>query len=77
MGRIERIETGDRFLSVTGNEDAYRSQVNYGDGLRLLSTSFALFSKDGNSRWLDRLTVNTQGLGNDPYESARLRAESK
>ena len=74
---LQSFEAGDRFLSVTGNEDAYRSQINYGDGLRLLSTSFAIFSKDGNSRWLDRLTVNTQGLGNDPYESARLRAESK
>ena len=74
---LQSFEAGDRFVSVTGNEDAYQSQVNYGNGLRLLSSSFALYSKDGKSRWLDRLTVDTQGLGNDPYESARLHAESR
>ena len=74
---LQSFEVGDRFLTVAGNEDAYRSQINHGNGVRLLSTAFAAFSKDGQSRWLDRLTVNTQGLGNDPYESARLRAESK
>jgi hypothetical protein len=73
---LQSFETGDRFISVSGNEDAYRSQVNYGNGLRLLDSSFAAYSKDGKSRWLDRLTINAQGLGNDPYESARLHAES-
>jgi hypothetical protein len=73
---LQSFEAGDRFLSVNGNEDAYRSHINYGNGLRLFATSFAAYSKDGKSRWLDRLTVNTQGLGNDPYESSRLHAES-
>jgi hypothetical protein len=74
---LQSFETGYRFLSTEGNEDAYRSHINYGNGLRLLSSSFAAYSKDGTNRWLDRLTVNTQGLGNDPYESARLHAESR
>lgn len=74
---LQSFELGDRFLSVHGSEDAYRSHINYGNGLRLLSSSFAMYSKDGKNRWLDRLTVNTQGLGNDPYESARLHAESR
>src|ERR1035437_4327175 len=74
---VQSFELGDRFLSVDGNEDAYRSHINYGNGLRLLSSSFAAFSKDGKNGWLDRLTINTQGLGNDPYESARLHAESR
>jgi hypothetical protein len=74
---LQSFELGDRFLSITGNEDAYRSHINYGNGLRLLSSSFAMYSKDGKNRWLDRLTINTQGLGNDPYESARLHAESR
>ncbi len=74
---LQSFELGDRFVSLDGSEDAYRSHINYGNGLRLLSSSFAMYSKDGKSRWLDRLTVNTQGLGNDPYESARLHAESR
>jgi hypothetical protein len=73
---LQSFEAGDRFVSVAGNEDSYRSQVNYGNGLRLLNSSLALYSKDGKNRWLDRLTINAQGLGNDPYEAARLHAES-
>ena len=74
---MQSFELGDRFRSVEGSEDSYRSHINYGNGLRLLNSSFAMFSKDGKNRWLDRLTINTQGLGNDPYESARLHAESR
>ncbi len=74
---LQSFEAGVRFASVEGSRDAYGSQANYGNGLRLLSTSFAAFSKDGKSRWLDRLTINTQGLGNDPYESARAHVESR
>lgn len=74
---MQSFELGDRFHSIEGSEDAYRSHINYGNGLRLLSSSFAVFSKDGKNRWLDRLTINTQGLGNDPYESARLHAENR
>ena len=32
-------------------------------------------SKDGHGRFFDEIVLNTQGLGNDPYESARLRIQ--
>ena len=73
----QSFEVGERIVEVDGDRDVYRSQANFGNGVRLLNSSFAAFARDGQNRWLDRLTVTTQGLGNDPYESARLHAESR
>lgn len=70
---INSIETGYRFSTVGGNFDEYRSQVNYDNGVRLLGSSFSMFSKDGHGKYFDELVLTTQGLGNDPYESAMLR----
>lgn len=71
---VNSIETGYRFAAVGGGDDAmYRSSVNYGNGIRLLGSYFTMNSKDGRGRWLDSVVITTQGLGNDPYESASLR----
>jgi hypothetical protein len=53
----------------------YRSTVNYTNGIRLLSSSLFVQSREGHGRWFDQLSLSTQGLGNDPYESAVLRVE--
>ena len=71
---VDSVETGYRFAAVSGDRDQYRSTVNYGNGLRLLSSSLTVNSKDGHGRYFDELVLTTQGLGNDPYESATLRA---
>ncbi|HZL57437.1 MAG TPA: hypothetical protein VFC21_10165, partial [Bryobacteraceae bacterium] len=68
-------ELGYRFASVGGNQDEYRSDVNYHDGVRLLGSSLTVNSKDGHGRWFDEIVLTTQGLGNDPYESATLRVQ--
>jgi hypothetical protein len=69
------FELGYRFSSVGGDDGMYRATINYTDGLRLLSSSLFIQSKDGHGTWFDQLTLNTQGLGGDPYESANLRIE--
>lgn len=69
------FETGYRFATIGGDVGKYRSDVNYGNGIRLLGSSLSVDSKDGHGRWFDQLLINTQGLGNDPYESANLRVE--
>lgn len=69
------FELGYRFSSVGGDDGMYRSTINYTDGLRLLSSSLFIQSKDGQAKWFDEITLNTQGLGGDPYESANLRIE--
>ena len=72
---VNNFEAGYRFHTVGGNSLQYRSSVNYGNGLRLLASSLAVNSVNGRGTLLDRIVLNTQGLGNDPYESAQLRVE--
>jgi hypothetical protein len=67
------FETGYRFLQADGNIGKYQSDVNYGNGIRLLSSSLTLHSEDGHGTLFDDLTIATQGLGNDPYQFATLR----
>lgn len=70
---VDSFETGYRFRTIGGDFDSYRSMVNYGDGIRLLGSSFSMHSRDGHGRYFDELTLTTEGLGNDPYQSADLR----
>lgn len=70
---VQSWELGYRFRDVDGNLDKYRSDVNYGNGIRLLGSRLALRSRDGHGSWLDELVISTQGLGNDPYQFANLR----
>ncbi len=70
---VNSFELGDRFDSIGGNLDSYRSQVNYGNGPRLLASFFSINSRDGHGKFFDEIVITTEGLGNDPYESAVLR----
>jgi len=67
------FELGWRFHEVNGSEAQYRSDVNYGNGIRLLGSRFTMNSRDGHGRLFDELVLTTLGLGNDPYETAMLR----
>jgi hypothetical protein len=71
----QSFELGYRFATTGGDADMYRATINYGDGIRLLSSSLFVQSKDGHGTWFDQIVLNTQGLGGDPYESANLRIE--
>ncbi len=72
---LQSFETGYRFQTVGGNDGMYRSTVNYGNGIRLLSSSLSVQSRDGHGSYFDQIVLNTQGLGNDPYQFATLRVE--
>src|SRR6516225_2915770 len=69
------FETGYRFAEVSGDLGKYRSDVNYGNGIRLLSSSLAIYSRDGHGNLFDQILLNTLGLGNDPYQNVTLRVE--
>jgi hypothetical protein len=69
------FETGYRWTLVGGDVGEYRSDVNFRNGLRLLSSSFSIDSRDGHGRYFDQILLNTQGLGNDPDEYAILRIQ--
>jgi hypothetical protein len=72
---MESFELGYRFATTGGDVNMYRSTVNYTDGVRLLASSLSVQSRDGHGRWFDHIQLNTQGLGNDPYQFASLRVE--
>ncbi len=72
---LNSFELGYRFDHVGGNPLMYRSNVNFGNGLRLLSSSLNVHSREGHGGLFDEIVLNTQGLGNDPYEAASLRIE--
>ena len=69
------FEFGYRLHEVSGNRDAYRAGVNFGNGVRLFDGQFRLDSADGRGGFLDELSFHTIGAGNDPYQANILRAE--
>ncbi len=69
------FETGYRFLSDSGNVNTYRSNENFGNGIRLLGSSFTMNSKTGHGRLFDEIVLTTEGLGGDPYSTAILRVQ--
>ena len=72
---VNSFELGYRFRTTAGDFDSYRSTVNYGNGIRLLGRSLTINSKEGHGHFFDESVLTTQGLGNDPYESANLRIQ--
>jgi hypothetical protein len=72
---VQSWELGYRYHLVGGDDGKYRSDVNYRNGVRLLSSYLTVNSKDGHGKLYDEIVLNTQGLGGDPYESVILRVQ--
>lgn len=72
---VQSWELGYRWHLVGGDDGKYRSDVNYRNGVKLLSSYLTINSKDGHGKLYDEIVLNTQGLGNDPYESVTLRVQ--
>ena len=68
-------EVGFRFYSVDGNAGKYRSDVNFGNGIRLLGGTLGIHSRNGKGKWFDELLLDVRGLGNDPYQFSSFRAQ--
>ena len=60
---VQSWELGYRYATVGGDEGKYRSDVNYGNGVRLLSSYLTINSRDGHGHWFDEIVLTTQGLG--------------
>ncbi|HKO60400.1 MAG TPA: hypothetical protein VJV03_04515 [Pyrinomonadaceae bacterium] len=69
------IELGVRGVSVDGDHNKYRSDLNYGAGLRLFDSSFLAKAKDGKGEVFDSLLVTSTGWGSDPQGNLRMSVE--
>src|SRR5688572_15350665 len=69
------IEFGYRGLSVDGDHNKYRSDLNYSAGPRLFDSSFLLKSKEDQGNLFDTLIVSSTGWGADPQGNFRLSVE--
>jgi hypothetical protein len=74
---ISSLEFGYRGLSVDGDHNKYRSDLNYSAGPRLFDTSFLLKGNDGHNGGLfDTLLVTSTGWGADPHGQMRISVEN-
>ena len=55
---LNSFETGYRFRSVGGDVGKYNSDVNYGSGLRLLSSSLSINSREGRGGLFDEIMLS-------------------
>src|SRR6202035_4644595 len=72
---ISSIELGYRGIRVGGDQNKYRSDLNYKAGPRLFDSSFLMRSKDGQGELFDTLMVTATGWGADPQGNLRISAE--
>ena len=72
---VSSLELGVRGLSVSGNDNKYRSDLNYSNGVRLFDSSFFLRSSEKAGGPFDEFLVNTSGWGGDPHGYTRVSVE--
>ena len=69
------IEFGYRGIAVDGDENKYKSDLNYKAGPRLFDTSFLMKSKNGRGLF-DTMLVTSTGWGADPSGNVRVSVEN-
>src|ERR1700752_1987583 len=72
---IGTIEFGYRGLSVDGDHNKYRSDLNYSAGPRLFDSSFIYRAKNGGGLF-DSVLVTSTGWGADPNGQVRFSVEN-
>ena len=74
-GLTSTFEIGFRGVEVNGNDNKYRSDLNYRPGVRVFDSSFMISNKDGHDNFFDSLLVTTSGWGGDPSGVFRMNLE--
>ena len=72
---IGSVEFGYRGLSVDGDLNKYKSDLNYKAGPRLFDSSFLLKSTDGKGALFESLLASSTGWGADPQGNLRVSVE--
>jgi hypothetical protein len=66
------IELGYQDVSVDGNEDMFRTQINQDSGFVLRNLSINFIDPAGDSGFADRLRIDASGFGGNPAGRLRL-----
>jgi hypothetical protein len=66
------IEIGVRGLSVNGDNEKFRSDLNYRPGLRAFNSSFFVENRSKGNKLFDEALFQASGWGGDPTGSARV-----
>jgi len=70
-----RLVIGYRNVDVSGQDNKYREDINLDEGPRLADLDFSL-TPDGTLRdFVDRIQLNVNDLGGQPFENIRLAVE--
>lgn len=66
------LDFGHRWVfNQGGNQDLYRSQLDYGDGPKLFGADFFMAFPEGSNRWADRIELRMNNWGGEPYNTAQ------
>jgi len=68
------VELGVRGSEVNGNENKYRSDLNYRSGFRVFDSSFLMENRNGGGVF-DTALITTTGFGSDPSGSFRFNLD--
>jgi len=60
-------------MGFRGSEDLYRSQIDLGQGPKLFAGDLFFAPAAGSNKLLDRLELNLNNWGGEPYNTARVR----
>ncbi len=69
------VELGYRGRKLRGDENKYRSDLNYGTGVRLFDSTFLVKAKDGTGKPFDTLLVTGTGWNADPNGYTRISVD--
>ncbi len=68
-------EIGWRWRSIDGNENKYRSDLNYKQGFRLFDSNLLMQSESGKGKYFDSLLISNSGWGSDPTGNTLVNVE--
>ncbi|HTH36946.1 MAG TPA: hypothetical protein VL572_03230 [Pyrinomonadaceae bacterium] len=69
------FELGGRWVEVSGNENKFKSDFNYKDGIRVFDSSFLVENSSGDRNAFDSALVMWSGWGGDPNGMFRMNFE--
>ncbi len=68
------VSLGVRSVDVSGTPAKFREDVNLDDGVRLLNADFSYIPANGSDQAIDRMELQANNLGGDPFESVHFGA---